>query len=137
MKCQLAALCEAANVSADGKINILGEFDTINTAQVPVVWPLMVFVAKVKVGAADAGRHTIGLRVVDEDMQLVAPPLEAQVGIADSPVPGIESGWPLILRIGNAHFQSFGTHTFQLRVDGTILCELPLHVRPTQTDTPS
>ncbi len=132
MKCQLAALCEAANVSAAGQINILGEFDTINAAQVPVVWPLMVFVAKLKAGAADAGRHTVSLRVVDEDMQLVAPPLEAEVGIAEPPIPGVESGWPLILRIGNAHFQSVGTYLFQLRVDGTVLCELPLHVRQTQ-----
>ena len=27
MECQLAALCDAANMSANGKLNILGEFD--------------------------------------------------------------------------------------------------------------
>ena len=129
MKLQLAALCEAANVSAEGKINILGEFDTINTPSTPTFWPLMVFVAKLKIGQTDIGEHSVSLRVLDEDMQLVADPVEGAVRIAELPASGIETGWPLILRIGNAQFKTFGTYTFEFRVDGATIVELPLHVQ--------
>ncbi len=129
MKLQLAALCDAANVSADGKVNILGEFDIIDASSTPAVWPLMVFLAKLKIGQADVGEHSVSLRVLDEDMQLVADPVEGAVRIHELPPWGIETGWPVLLRIHNAQFKTFGTYTFEFRIDGAVIVQLPLHVR--------
>jgi hypothetical protein len=130
MKCQLAALCDAGNLSGNGKLNILGEFDTLFAPQVPAVNPCMVFVAKLKIGEPDIGAHTFHLRVVDEDMNLVTF-LDGKFEVRSQPVPGIESGFPVILQIGNAAFEDYGTYTFELRVDNQWMCELPLHVRKT------
>ena len=132
MKCQLAALCDAANMSANGKLNILGEFDTLFTRQVPAVHPCMVFVAKLKSGEADIGAHTFHLRVVDDDMNLVTS-VDGKFEVRSQPVPGIESGFPVILQIGNAAFGDYGSYMFELRVDDKKMCELPLHVRKAPT----
>ena len=128
MKCQLAALCDAANMSANGKLNILGEFDTLFARQVPAVHPCLVFVAKLKTGERDVGAHTFHLRVVDDDMNLVTS-LDGQFDVRGQPVPGIESGFPVILQITNAAFGAYGSYMFELRVDNTKMCELPLQVR--------
>ena len=129
MKCHLAALCDAANTTPEGKINLLGEFDTLWSPQAPVVWPLMTFIAKLKFGEVDVGRHTISLRVLDEDMHIIAVPIEGQGELGGLESPGIENGWPLILSIVNAQFPEFGTYLFQLVLDGNELISVPLHVR--------
>lgn len=132
MKCQLAALCDAANLSANGKLNILGEFDMLFARQVPAVHPSMVFVAKLKTGEADIGAHTFHLRVVDDDMNLVTS-LDGTFEVRSQPVPGIESGFPVILQIANAAFGGYGSYMFELRVDNEKVCDLPLHVREAPT----
>src|SRR5712664_1287976 len=108
MRCQLSALCDAANLSAEGKLNILGEFDTVYAATLPAVWPVMVFLAKIKIGEADIGSHDVHLRVLDEDMNLVAQ-LKGVVQIPSLSYPGIENGWPLLLHVANAAFANYGT----------------------------
>jgi hypothetical protein len=128
----LAALCDAANISANGKLNILGEFDTILAPQVPVVYPSIVFVAKLKTGETDIGQHALHLRVVDDDMKLVTS-LDGTFEVRSQPVPGIESGIPVILQIANAAFGDYGTYLFELRVDNQKMCDLPLHVRQAAT----
>ena len=134
MRVTLAALADAANLSQEGKLNILGEFDTIYTPSVPTVWPLMVFVAKVKMELGEIeGRHTVSLRVVDQDMQLIAPLISGHVEWADRPAPGTEMAWPLILPIANAQFPDHGVYAFELRIDETLLTSLPLNIRPPAT----
>ncbi|MFN8653935.1 MAG: hypothetical protein U0133_18680 [Gemmatimonadales bacterium] len=130
MHCQLSALAEAANLSADGKINILGEFDTLwALGEPPVVHPSMVFVAKLKAGEADRGAHKIQLRVVDEDMKLVALLVDAQMQLQDSPIPGSEGGVPIIVPVTAASFPDFGTYEFQLLIDDDVKCRPQVHVR--------
>ena len=130
MEVQLAVLADAANVSQEGKLNILGEFDTIHAAEVPVVWPVMWFVTKVKISEADGTHHRFELRVLDDDGQLVAlvATLEGESG--PSPIPGTLGGGTLVIRIGNARFPDYGTYVFELRGNTKLLYEVPLHVRP-------
>jgi hypothetical protein len=129
MRCQLVALCEAANTTADGKINILGEFDTLHFQMgQPLIFPTIVFVAKVKAQASELGQHTVQLRVMDEDEQLVAMLLDARAEMANHPTPGVEAGLPLIIPVHNAKFPALGTYRFQLVLDGEVLTEAPIHV---------
>lgn len=137
MHCQLSALADAANLSAEGKINILGEFDVLwALGEPPVVHPSMVFVAKLKAGEADRGPHKIQLRVVDEDMKLVALLVDAEMRLADNPMPGSEGAIPIIVPVTAATFPDFGTYEFQLLIDGEVKCKPPVHIRrrvqPTQ-----
>lgn len=134
MRSVLVALADAANVSMEGKLNLLGEFDLINAKSLPFTWPKMVFVAKLKSSEADLGKHSIQLRVLDEDMQLVAMVMEGGLEIPENSNPGIESGLPIIVPINLAKFERTGTYTFQLVLDEQVACEAQLHVRLTPVE---
>jgi hypothetical protein len=56
MKIPLAALADEANVSQEGKLNLLGVFDRIQAAAFPVLHPRMVFAFRVQTDYGDAGR---------------------------------------------------------------------------------
>lgn len=127
---QLACLADAANLSQEGKLNILGEFNNIFADQVPVTWPLMVFVAKIQVSAGDGQTIHFSLRVVGEDGQLISQQSEMQLQLPPNLPAGETPGVPLILHIMNATFPEFGAYDFELRGNGTLIKSIPLTVRP-------
>ncbi len=129
MHVQLAVLADAANLSQEGKLNITGVFDRINAPVVPVLYPLMVFVARVRISAGDGSEVKLRFRIVDEEGNLVAPEvaIRADVGTQGD---GEMANLPLILPIVGAVFKEFGTYSFELWTDGGIrLAEVPLGVR--------
>ena len=130
MKVQLAVLADAANISLEGKLNILGQFDTINAVELPVVWPLMWFVAKVGISEADGTHHRFELRVLDDDGKLIAPIAVLEGDSGPSQIPGALAGGNLVVGIKSARFSDYGTYTFELRANGQSLTETLLHVRP-------
>ena len=70
MNVNLAVLCDAANVSREGKLNILGEFDSIHVATFPLVYPTMVLVVRLEAHPTEAGEHSLKLHLVDEDGEI-------------------------------------------------------------------
>src|SRR5687768_12547408 len=64
----MALLADEANISQEGKLNILGIFDRVAAPSFPTVHPKMVFVFRVQSEYADAGRSfVVRLRLMDED----------------------------------------------------------------------
>ncbi|MGD0483084.1 MAG: hypothetical protein ABSB58_00360 [Gemmatimonadales bacterium] len=138
MEKQLALIADSANISIEGKLNILGEFDTIFAADAPATHPTLWFVAKLLVDAADSGTHKILLHLVDEDGNTVLPPLIGEVAV---PPPGPEySGEkrsiPVVLGVRNVTFPQMGTYSFELRVDDQTVAEVPLYLRKPQAPAP-
>jgi len=131
---QLALIADSANVSVEGKLNILGEFDTIWAQSAPANHPSLWFVAKLITHESDIGKHRVLLRLVDEDGNTVLPPLTAALEI---PAPaegraGDPRSVPVVLGLNNLPFASFGAYTFELRVDDRIVAQVPLYVRQLQ-----
>ncbi len=128
MELKLAVLADSANVSVEGKLNILGEFGVLWTASVPVTWPSMVLVLRFDATAGEGPRHRIGIRVLTEDGQPIAPPIDAD---ADFGVP-FQAGLPhrgqFVIGIRGATFPKFGTYTFEVLVDGHSMGTILLHV---------
>jgi hypothetical protein len=134
MERQLALIADSANISAEGKLNVLGEFDTLFAETVPVRHPTFFFVSKLFIEGSDIGDRRLMLRLVDEDGNLVLPPLTARLSI---PAPGPELGGlrrslPIVLQIQEATFPAFGAYVVELRVDDEVLAEVPLYLRPLQ-----
>lgn len=127
---QLTVLADSANISQEGKLNILGEFNTLFAESVPVAHPIIWFVSKLELGAGDFGQHRVLLRLVNEDGDTVLPPLTASMEL---PQPQVYSGdplfVPLMLQVQNAQFPDYGTYTFELRVDDAIVATALLFVR--------
>ena len=55
MQLKMALLADAANVSREGKLNVLGIFDTIYARSFPVAHPQMQLVLRLEAGPDDAG----------------------------------------------------------------------------------
>lgn len=129
MEVRLAILADAANVSQEGKLNILGEFNTIWAATFPVALPRMVMVLKLEASMGEGARHKLGIRVIDQDAQAVAPPIDGEVQLG----PPVESGEPMrtqvILQFDHLPFSSAGTFAFEVLVDGRRQASVPLYVR--------
>ena len=56
MRIPMAFLADEANISQEGKLNVLGIFDRIASVEFPVVHPRMVFAFRVQAEFGDGGR---------------------------------------------------------------------------------
>jgi hypothetical protein len=81
----MALLADEANISQEGKLNIMGVFDRISASAFPTVHPKMVFAFRVQADYADGARtFPVLVRLVDEDGgvlfdaggELVPPPVQ-------------------------------------------------------------
>jgi hypothetical protein len=57
-----ALFADGANLSQEGKLNLLGIFDALQVTAFPSVHPRAHFVVRLKGSAADAGTHTLTFR---------------------------------------------------------------------------
>jgi hypothetical protein len=125
----LLVLCDAANVSREGKLNILGEFDSIHASAFPLTYPTMVLVVRLEAHPAEAGDHRMKLHLFDEDGGDVVPPLEGEFPTGEPPFPGVGIRTaPLILQMHGVRFDHPGHYSFELLVDNHHLRSLPLHI---------
>lgn len=68
MKIPVAFLADEANVSQEGKLNVLGIFDRISASAFPITHPRMVFAFRVQAEYPDSGRpFPVRVRLMDED----------------------------------------------------------------------
>ena len=81
MDIQIAVLCDAATDN-NGKLNILGTFDTIYTSQLPATHPQCSIAVRMTFNKVEDGTHTVKLNFVDEDGKSVMPPIEIPVEVA-------------------------------------------------------
>ena len=67
MEIKTAVLADTANVSQEGKLNITGIFNRIQSGSFPVTWPSMVLVVRLEAHSSEIGSHKITIQVTDED----------------------------------------------------------------------
>jgi uncharacterized protein DUF6941 len=65
MHVSFALFADGANISQEGKLNILGVFDAVQVGGVPTVHPRATLVVRLKGSHDDIGTHVIGLRWVN------------------------------------------------------------------------
>ena len=129
MQVNLLVLCDAANVSREGKLNILGEFDSIHASAFPLTYPTMVLVLRMEAHPTESGDHRLKLRLLDADGQDVVPPLEGEFSTGFPPFAGVPVRTaPIILQMHGVRFARPGHCSFELLVDGHHLRSLPLHI---------
>src|ERR1017187_7676771 len=71
MNIQVAVLCDAAT-DDNGKLNLLGAFDTIYTQQLPAIHPQCSIALRVTFSSGDEGKHNLQLNFVDADGRSIA-----------------------------------------------------------------
>ena len=127
MKIPVALLADEANISQEGKLNVLGAFDRISAARFPTLHPRMVFVFRVQAEYADAGEiFPTRVRLMDEDGgtlfeaagELVAPQL----------APGEFINANQVFSLVGVRFPRPGHYKFVLTVGSLVPHETPLRV---------
>ena len=127
MQVKLAVLADYANVTAEGKLNILGIFDRINVSGLPAVHPQMQFVMRLEAHPAEKDRvHSIEVRLHDPDGETVFE-LKGEM-VPRGGAPGQTIAANQIITINNLSLSKTGEHSFVVFVDNDLKTEVPLLV---------
>lgn len=127
MEIQVASLCDAATDS-QGKLNILGTFDTINASQMPAVHPQCSVALRLVFDKMEEGAHKVGLNFVDEDGRSVMPPIQIPIQV-EVPDEAIFISRNFIVNIQHMKFEKPGFYSVDISLDGEIRGRIPLLVR--------
>lgn len=103
-------LCDVAYVASDGKISVLGIFDSINARQFPVVHNRMVVFVH---WLGDEGEYSINLRFIGSDGNNVIQPIKLKVRI---PRGGNRAS--MMTELNQVNLRMPGTYLFELVVEG-------------------
>ena len=80
MEIESFLLCDCAT-DQQGKLTILGAFDTIRSNKMPALHPACTFVARIRFSKTEEGEHKIRINVTDEDGRAAGPDLEQNISI--------------------------------------------------------
>lgn len=115
MEIVLATLADCANTSNDGKLNLMGLFDTIYAATVPVTHPSMQLVLRIRAEPAEIGRqHELEIRCMDADGGEL---FKVKGGFSVQAAPGRAATFNHVVGINQLTFEKFGGHTFSIFIN--------------------
>ena len=135
MDIQIAVLCDAATDN-NGKMNILGTFDTIYTSQLPAVHPQCSIAIRMTFNKVEEGTHNVKLNFMDEDGRSVMPPIPIPLEVA-VPDETIFLSRNFIVNIQKLKFEKEGLYSINIAVDGRQEGSIPLLVKvPRQPGKP-
>ena len=127
MYISFALFADAANLSQEGKLNILGVFDAVQVGELPTVHPRTTLVLRLKAEPDDVGSHRLGLRWVSpEGEELWSSEGEVNVGAAADASGEVD--FPLIAAL-DLPLDDAGEYAMEIALDGEPAAEVPLHVR--------
>ncbi len=126
MNIEAFLLCDAAT-EQQGKLNVLGSFDTIFSKQMPTIHPACSVALRIRFEKVEDGEHKVRLQIIDLDGKPISPKLEGNVNVR-VPDNVDSSAVNLILNIQGQKFEKFGKFNIYLAIDGTKEASLPLWV---------
>lgn len=128
MELKLGVLCDAANISREGKLNILGEFNRIHSPGEPIRWPLCALVARIEAPTVEGPRHELEIDLTDADGRSILQP-RPKGSIEMKPMgPGRPLRAQFIANIENLQFPRFGDYEFHVLVDGRSIGTIPVYI---------
>ena len=127
MQISFALFADAANLSQEGKLNILGVFDAVQVGGLPTLHPRAHLVVRLKGGRGDVGTHRVTLSWLNPDgNELWSTTGELNIGQPPSGV--TELDLPLIAMI-DLPIDRAGTYSLRIALDDEPRGEVPLQVR--------
>lgn len=132
----MAILADEANVSQEGKLNVLGIFDRIAAAAFPVVHPKLIFAFRVQADASDGGRtFPVEITMEAPDGTVI---FEANGEIGAPIVPAGEfTTFNQLFNLVGIQFPAPGVYRFIVRIENEVR-EAPLIVEaPPPSGDPS
>jgi hypothetical protein len=134
MHVSFALFADAANLSQEGKLNILGVFDALQVASLPAVHPRAHLVVHLKGTSMDVGGHTVSFRWLNpHGQELWSSSGDLNVG---TPPTGVaEMDLPLIAQL-DLPMDAAGGYTMAIGIDGNHTLDVPVQVRTAAQTVP-
>jgi hypothetical protein len=129
MHISFAVFADGANLSQEGKLNVLGVFDALAVGGFPAVHPRTHFVVRLKGTLDDAGAHRLSFSWVNPGGEVLWSS-DGELNVAAGPNPGFEMDLPIIAVI-DLPLNQAGLYEMQVSLDGTLVSEVRLHVSGT------
>jgi hypothetical protein len=118
MDVRLAVLADFASITREGKLNILGIFDEINTQNLPVQLPVFYVVVSYEAGPAEFDtKKSTQIAVTDDDGNVMVR-LEQDITVSRARRPGTRSTMNQIIGIAGLPFPKAGDYQFAVLIDG-------------------
>src|SRR5256885_2332818 len=95
MHISFAVFADAANLSQEGKLNVLGVFDAVQVAGLPTIHPRTHFIVRVKADGSDVGTHKLTFRWVSPSEEELWSS-SGELNVAQAPNPVFEVDLPII-----------------------------------------
>lgn len=127
MQLDTFVLCDAATEGA-GKLNILGQFDTVYATRIPAVHPAMTVALRTRFARSEVGEHPFSLRIIDADGNSVIPPLQGSVAVTVQENEDYSVSH-LLLNLNGTQFLRYGAYSVDLSFDGKQLASIPFYVK--------
>ncbi len=134
MDVPLALIADAANISEEGKLNVLGVFNRITTRELPATHPQLTLVLKFVADAVEAGQTKhLEIFLSDPDGQKLLT-LEADIEVPSPKDPGKPVELVMPQAIAGLTFERSGPHAFHILVNGEPKARVPADVVLAQED---
>jgi hypothetical protein len=127
MNVQVAVLCDAAT-DDNGKLNLLGTFDTICTQQLPAAHPQCAIALRVTFGQEDEGAHKLRMNFVNADGGAIMPAIEMPVAVT-LPEESLFLTRNFIINIQHIKFEQPGLYSIDITLDDQPKGNIPLLVK--------
>jgi hypothetical protein len=127
MEIQIAALCDSA-VDFNGKLCLLGTFDTILAQQMPAVHPQCSVALRVIFSRIEEGQHKVRMNFVNEDGQPVMQGIDIPVDVM-LPSDATFLARNFVVNIQQMRFDQPGHYAINIAIDGRQEASMPLQVK--------
>jgi hypothetical protein len=129
----LAIVADYANVSQDGKLNIMGIFQEVNPPVLPFDLPQMFLVVSFEAGPAEFDSvKNIRIALLDIDVNEMLA-LEGQVQVPRPPRPGRRAFINQVIGLNGVRFERPGGHEFSILIAGETRGTVSLHINEPST----
>jgi hypothetical protein len=138
MNIQVAVLCDAATDDNNGKLNLLGAFDTIFAPQLPAVHPQCAVALRVTFHSTDEGNRKLKINFINADGHSIMP--------AKFPEIAVEIKLPedthfltrnFIVNFQGLKFDEAGLYSVDVRFDNESRASIPLLVKMMEPRQPA
>ena len=128
MKVVFALVADAANVSQEGKLNILGSFANIYASTFPARHPEMQLVIRMEASPAEVDKKKqIEVTIVDEDGSKISG-FAGDFVVPKAAQPGEYAHMQLVMRLVDTVFPKKGKYAIYVLIDGNTEATVPLSV---------
>jgi len=124
MRNTLALVCDSANMTADGKLNILGVFSEVRAHRFPATHPTMTIVLKFNNIMGDEGEMVLTGRFLDSDGGETITPIKMPVNLGQGHDEAVS-----IINISSLEFPGVGDYCFEISSGEEYLASVPIKAR--------